>query len=157
MSSNVIFVYDNMVSSEKLKMEGKRLVDEPFFFCYMKQRRKRRKYYDWSAEIAKGNTDAFYNSTDWDILREFVLERDHHTCQFFLGLWNDGIHKPYFIKPIEATTVHHIIPIKERPDLALDPNNCVSLSHLAHEIIEDRHKFYFRKKKQKNIPDERWD
>lgn len=123
----------------------------------MKQRRKRRKHYDWTTEIAKGNTDAFYNSTDWDILRESVLERDNHTCQFFLGLWDDGIHKPHFIKPLKATTVHHIIPIKERPDLALDSNNCVSLSHLAHEIIEGRHKFYFRKKIKKNIPDERWD
>lgn len=122
----------------------------------MKQRRKRRKVYDWPTEIAKGNTDKFYKSTDFDILREIVLERDHHICQFFLGLWDDGIHKPYFIKPIIATTVHHKIPIKERPDLALDPDNCISLSHLAHEIIENRYKFYFKKNK-KPITEERWD
>lgn len=123
----------------------------------MKQRRKRRKQYNWIEEITKGNTDKFYNSTDFDILREQVLERDHHICQFFLGNWDDGIHKPYFIKPIKATTVHHKISIKERPDLALDPDNCISLSRLAHEIIEGRHKFYFKKKQKKNIPDERWD
>lgn len=122
----------------------------------MKQRRKRRKIYDWPTEIAKGNTDAFYKSTDFDILREYVLERDNHMCQFFLGKWTDKIHKPFFIKPIPADTVHHIVPIKERPDLALDPDNCISLSHLAHEIIEDRYKFHFKKRKQ-ILTEERWD
>ena len=119
-----------------------------------KKRRKRRKTYNWEAEIAKGNTNAFYNSTDWDILREKVLERDKHKCQFFLGTWNDGIHKPYKMKLIEATMVHHIIPIKQRPDLALDINNCISLSFEAHEIIEERTRYKFKKKK--TITKERW-
>lgn len=121
----------------------------------MKQRRSRRKYVNWEAEIAKGNTDAFYNSTDWDILREKVLERDKNECQFFAGKWNDGIHKPYKIKLVKATMVHHIIPIKERPDLALDINNCISLSFEAHEIIEDRTRFKYKKKK-KTITKEMW-
>lgn len=122
----------------------------------MKQRRKRRKQYNWIEEIQKGNTDKFYNSTDFDIAREQVLKRDNYTCQFFLGKWDDGIHKPYKIKPVRANTVHHIIPIKERPDLALDINNMISLSFKAHEIIEDRDKFYFRRKKKKFLNDERW-
>lgn len=42
----------------------------------MKQRRKRRKQYNWAEEIAKGNTDKFYHSTDFDIAREKVLARD---------------------------------------------------------------------------------
>lgn len=121
----------------------------------LKKRRKRRKIVDWEHEIAKGNTDAFYNSTDWDILREKVLIRDKNECQFFAGKWNDGVHKPYKIKPVIATMVHHKIPIKERPDLALDINNCVSLSFEAHEIIEDRYQFSFQKKK-KPITIERW-
>ena len=50
----------------------------------IKKRRARRKYINWEAEIAKGNTDRFYNSTDWDILREEVLKRDKGKCQFFL-------------------------------------------------------------------------
>lgn len=120
----------------------------------MKNRRKRRKYYNWEAEIAKGNTDAFYNSTDWDILREKVLNRDKHKCQFFAGKWDNGKHKPYTIKLIEATMVHHIIPIKERPDLALDINNCISLSFEAHEIIEERTRFKY--KIRKVITKERW-
>ena len=114
----------------------------------MKQRRKRRKYYNWAEEIAKGNRDKFYHSTDFDIWREKVLERDKHTCQFFLGKWDDGKHFPNTIKPIIANTAHHIIPIKERPDLALDINNGVALSFEAHEIIEERHRWTWRKKKK---------
>ena len=94
-----------------------------------------------------------------EILQELqkVLERDKGKCQFFLGVWNDGIHFPDKIKIVEANTVHHIIPIKERPDLALDINNCISLSFDAHEIIEDRHRWTWRKKnKKKPITEERW-
>lgn len=122
----------------------------------MKKRRKKRKHYNWTEEIAKGNKDAFYNSTEWDILREKVLERDKGICQFFLGRWNDGIHYPENIKIIKADTVHHIIPIKERPDLALDINNCISLSFEAHEIIEDRYRWTWRKKKRKPLTEEKW-
>ena len=49
----------------------------------MKKRRQRRKTYNWIEEIAKGNTDKFYKSTDFAIAREKVLERDKNTCQFF--------------------------------------------------------------------------
>ena len=81
--------------------------------------------------------------------------RDKNKCQFFLGKWNDGKHYPDKIKIIDANTVHHIIPIKERPDLALDIDNMVSLSFEAHEIIEERHRWTWRKKK-KTIAEERW-
>ena len=121
----------------------------------MKQRRKRRKNYNWEVEIAKGNTDKFYHSTDFDIWREKVLTRDKYTCQFFLGNWNDGKHFPNKIKIVRANTAHHIIPIKERPDLALDPNNGVALSFEAHETIEDRHRWTWRKKK-KTLTEKKW-
>lgn len=121
----------------------------------MKIRRKRRKQYNWAEEIAKGNTNKFYHSTDFDIWREKVLERDKYECQFFAGKWNDGIHKPDVIKPVKATTAHHIVPIKERPDLALDIDNGISLSFEAHEIVEDRQRFKYKKRK-KIITKERW-
>ena len=121
----------------------------------MNRRRKRRISKNWTEEISKGNTNQFYNSTDWDILREQVLARDKGYCQFFLGNWNDGIHFPYEIKIVRATMVHHIKSIKDRPDLALDINNCISLSFEAHEIIEDRIK-KFRFKKKKNLVEEWW-
>lgn len=121
----------------------------------MKKRRARRKHYNWEIEIAKGNTDKFYNSTDWDKVREKAFERDKGKCQFFLGKWNDGIHKPYKFKLVDAEIGHHIIPIKERPDLALDVNNVISLSFEAHEIIEGRTGFKFKKNK-KPLTVERW-
>ena len=121
----------------------------------MKKRRKRRKYYNWIEEISKGNTNKFYNSTDFDIWREKVLERDKNICQFFIGNWNDGKHKPQKIKPVTANTAHHIIPIKERPDLALDVNNGVALSFEAHEIVEERQMKKFNKK-NKEITKEMW-
>ena len=121
----------------------------------LKKRRKRRTYYNWEAEIAKGNTDKFYHSTDFDIWREKVLKRDKNTCQFFLGKWNDGKHFPNKLKIVTANTAHHIIPIKERPDLALDVNNGVALSFKAHEIIEDRHRWTWRKKR-KPVTEEKW-
>lgn len=121
----------------------------------LKKRRVRRKIYDWPKEIANGNTDAFYKSTDYDIWRELVLERDHHECQFFSGKWDDGIHKPSVIKPVKANTAHHKKSIKERPDLCLDVNNGVALSFEAHEIIEDRARWKFKKKK-KPLTEERW-
>ncbi|WP_159639122.1 hypothetical protein MGH68_07200 [Erysipelothrix sp. D19-032] len=114
-----------------------------------KQRRARRsKPKNWEHEIAKGNTDAFYKSTDWDILREKALIRDNFTCQFFMGLWTDGKHKPTRIEPVKANTVHHIISIKERPDLCLDIDNVISLSFDAHELIEGRNGFLFKRKKK---------
>lgn len=103
-----------------------------------------------------GNTNDFYNSTEWDILREKVLERDKHTCQFFLGNWNDGKHKPYEIKIVAAKYVHHIVPIKSNPLLALDINNCISLSFEAHEIIEDRIRFFKINRNKKIIIEEKW-
>lgn len=120
----------------------------------MKKRRRRRKYFNWEQEIAKGNTNKFYNSTDFDIYREKVLDRDKHKCQFFLGNYDDGIHKPNKIKVIPANTVHHIVPIRERPDLALDLDNGISLSREAHEIIEGRTGFGFKRKKK--VTKERW-
>lgn len=113
----------------------------------IKKRRKRRKTFDWPREIAKGNIKGFYNSTDWDIAREKALQRDNYTCQFFLGNWNDGKHFPDRIEPIQATTVHHTFPIKQFPEHCLDVDKLVSLSFEAHEIIEERNKFEFRKKK----------
>lgn len=126
----------------------------------LKKRRARRKKIDWPSILSSGGKkerDAFYNSTDFDIVREQVLERDNHECQFFSGKWGDGIHKPYKIEPKRATMVHHIKPIKERPDLCLDPDNLISLSFEAHEIVEERKRFRFKKKNKNNYRNfERW-
>ncbi len=35
-----------------------------------------------------------------------------------------------------ATEVHHVIPVAVRPDLELDPSNCMCICRSCHEIIE---------------------
>lgn len=44
-----------------------------------------------------------------------------------------------------ATEAHHIIPLEERPDLALDVNNGEGLCRDCHELTKQR--------KKDNIPD----
>lgn len=120
-----------------------------------KIRRKRRTpKKNWPYEIKAGHTNDFYKSTDWDIARERALFRDNHLCQYYLGNYREGPHHAKNLKIIEATTVHHIVPIKEAPHLCLDINNLISLSHEAHEIIEGRDAFSFRKTKP--LAEERW-
>ncbi len=84
------------------------------------------------------------------------LERDHYECQFFAGKWDDGIHKPYTIKPVRANTTHHKIPIKQRPDLCLDVDNGVSLSFEAHEISRRTVQGLSLKRKKKLLTEEKW-
>lgn len=100
----------------------------------------------------------FYNSTDWDIVREHVLIRDKFACQFFNGNYTEKHYKPSKIQVVRATHVHHIEPIKERPDLCLDADNLVALSHTAHEIFEGRNLMgELNKRKQKKVlTTERW-
>lgn len=64
----------------------------------------------------------FYKSAAWLKLREYVLTRDHYLCQECL---RNG-------KITTANTVHHIIPIEEDPDLALDADNCESICPTCH-------------------------
>lgn len=60
----------------------------------------------------------FYGTQAWRRLRQAVLERDHYWCQVCRRRW--------------ANTVHHIIPIEERPDLALDMDNCQGICQICH-------------------------
>lgn len=67
----------------------------------------------------------FYKSRAWLKLREFVLTRDHYLCQPCLR--NNKI--------TTANTVHHIIPIEDDPDLALDADNCESICPPCHNKV----------------------
>ena len=60
----------------------------------------------------------FYGTGAWRRLRQAVLERDHCWCQVCKRRW--------------ANTGHHVIPIKERPDLALDMDNCEAICDICH-------------------------
>jgi len=68
------------------------------------------------------HTKAFYKSAAWLKCREYVLNRDNHLCQLCL--------KRKKLTP--ANTVHHIKPLEEAPELALDPNNLESICPSCH-------------------------
>lgn len=70
----------------------------------------------------------FYHSVAWKRVRALAMQRDHGMCQDCM----DRLRAGYGIKPNRAQMVHHIIPLEERPDLALDLNNLRSLCNECH-------------------------
>jgi len=64
----------------------------------------------------------FYKTTAWEKKRWEILERDNYECQVCK---EEGGFAP-------ATTVHHIIPLEQRPDLALDDDNLLSVCAACH-------------------------
>ncbi|MFU1798198.1 HNH endonuclease [Paenibacillus azoreducens] len=64
----------------------------------------------------------FYKSKEWRKCREKVLIRDHYLCQQCL---RKGI-------LTTANTVHHIKPLEDYPELALDENNLESICPTCH-------------------------
>ena len=85
----------------------------------------------------------FYHTGAWKRLRPVALGRDGGMCQECMREFRAG----YGIKPARATMVHHIIPIEERPDLALDLNNLLSLCAKHHNLVHpEKHKAWKKKK-----------
>lgn len=65
--------------------------------------------------------DPFYLSRSWRRLRLEALQRDHYFCQ------RCGRRA--------ATVVHHIIPVKERPDLKRELSNLESVCDACHNAL----------------------
>lgn len=88
---------------------------------------------EWEKAIDKyftqtqDNSD-FYNTAGWERKREVILKRDDYKCRE-CGRYG---------KVIDANTVHHIIPLQERPDLKLNNNNLVSLCEEHHEKMHNK-------------------
>ncbi len=70
----------------------------------------------------------FYHRAAWKRVRRMALERDCGMCQDCMKRLRDG----YGMHPNRATMVHHIEPVENRPDLALDLDNLVSLCEACH-------------------------
>ena len=79
-------------------------------------------------EEEKKESNPFYHRKEWKRLRKIALERDQGMCQDCMDRLTDG----YGFHPRRATTVHHLIPIEERPDLALCLENLRSLCEACH-------------------------
>src|SRR5690606_6055346 len=69
-----------------------------------------------------------YKTQRWKRKRAAILRRDEYRCQEF---------KRYG-QSIPATTVHHIYPLEQYPELAFVDWNLVSLSDTQHNAMHDR-------------------
>ena len=70
----------------------------------------------------------FYHGQEWRRIRKRVLDRDHHLCQLKISPDCERI----------ANTVHHIKPLEEYPELALDMSNLTSCCYACHELTKPR-------------------
>lgn len=70
----------------------------------------------------------FYQSRAWRRIRQMALARDHYLCQECL--------KRKRIKT--ATEVHHMQPLEDFPELALELSNLQSLCWDCHEQTKHR-------------------
>lgn len=100
--------------------------------------------------VEQGNTDVFYNSRTWRKFRIKILQRDHYECQ--------RCKAKKVRKIVRATHVHHIQELKDKPELALEADNLISLCHPCHEEIHERlsKANEARKKEVKFMNEERW-
>ncbi|SUK02787.1 HNH endonuclease [Staphylococcus aureus] len=90
----------------------------------------------------KDKRNKFYHSTSWNRLRMKAYLRDNRECQ----------HCKREDKVVKGQNVHHIKPIDQRPDLALDINNLITLCIDCHNKVHGR--VYGGTRKQWN--DEQW-
>ena len=72
--------------------------------------------------------EPFYHTAAWKRVRALALSRDCGMCQDCMDRFRAG----YGVRPNRATMVHHIIPVSERPDLALDLDNLRALCYECH-------------------------
>ncbi len=74
-------------------------------------------------------SDKFYKSKKWKTKRQSILRRDEYLCR----------ECKRYGKTAPATTVHHILPIEQRPDLKLSSLNLISLCNECHNKMHDRY------------------
>lgn len=76
-------------------------------------------------------TDPFYKSAAWRRARASALMRDHYMCVECIAAKTRGV----ICKPRAADLVHHIKPLKEYPELALELDNLMSLCNRCHNRL----------------------
>lgn len=73
-------------------------------------------------------TNPFYKTGQWKRKRITTFKRDKYQCQ----------ECKRYGKSREANTVHHIHPLRDRPELRLTDWNLISLCNKCHEKMHDR-------------------
>lgn len=74
-------------------------------------------------------TNPFYKSAKWERKRAAILKRDEYLCQ----------ECKRYNKSTEANVVHHIFPLEQYPEYALENWNLISLCHQCHECMHERY------------------
>ena len=102
----------------------------------------------------------FYNSTMWKHKRMQILERDHYECQDCRKRLRDAVAAGDILRGEEkkirrAEEVHHIVELKEHPELGLEEDNLISLCVTCHNLRHGRAPRRFKRKK-KLVSKELW-
>jgi 5-methylcytosine-specific restriction protein A len=102
--------------------------------CQMTVGKEYSMYAKWVGGESKSNwsdnmSEKFYKSKKWKTKRQSILRRDEYLCR----------ECKRYGKTTPATTVHHILPIEQRPDLKLSSLNLISLCNECHNKMHDRH------------------
>lgn len=152
--------YPNYKKRNKLakKMNAEQVfINTPIEICLTRCKTKdyERYIYEWFNEFNRGKynysseENRFYHSSEWLKKRNEVLMLDHHECQMCKA---KGEYTP-------ATTVHHVKPLKDRPDLALSifdgsERQLVSLCSACHNKVHKEKGTYAVESKP--LTQERW-
>ena len=118
--------------------------------------KKRRTLEEVKQLVNDGDVHAFYVSREWKDKRIEILNRDHYECQRCKGNYVVESKPLKRIKIKRAKYVHHIIPMKDCFELALDDDNLVSLCFECHEIVEGRDGTWKKFKYKKKLTKEMW-
>ena len=93
--------------------------------------------------IAEGR---FYKSKMWEHKRLEILERDNFECQECKA--EGGYSK--------GNVVHHILHLKDRPDLALEDSNLVTVCGACHNVLHPERLQRPERRKIEQLMPERW-
>lgn len=91
--------------------------------------KERQKSYDRDNRNKK--SASLYHSRPWQLLQLAVKSRAQYIDEYVM----------YYEKRMTAGRIaHHIIPVDERPDLALNPQNLIYVSDKTHKMIHDAYR-----------------
>lgn len=80
--------------------------------------------YSFDLSMTEVEKAVFYTSSKWKRFRKRILIRDDYTCQ----------RCKRYGRLTPAREVHHIKHLEDFPELAYDPQNCVSLCRACHNM-----------------------